>query len=393
MSKYHLIPMNMDKFNIDDMIRLNGCIEWNNGNEFGKNIHTFEKGDVVYIYCTNLPDGSRRVLFRAEVVNVNNRRNHQNTFTIDNLTTIKLRQKNCIRKEYDYSYENLIIKYNFKVNQRMRYLESDEMGIKLKGALERDYKHSVNKKIGVEALEEVRDYFNNEIWCECCKILIKYNNFTKDMANNRTFIKNDGLRFYESHHLLMQNILRKDKVKNKDWFRDNKWYDCDNDKDMINDDYNCIILCPVCHAELHHGDNDEYKKKYGIKKETVINQLMDIHQFDKKLKTFNKTPEEIKSIRRYVLQQYVKVTNKYVFENIINNILDDKSLGKNKKLINLLEKYDEKENKSCYENGNYIKIENINSIGDDYILDINVNRENRLKILDKLGDILNDNSK
>ena len=82
----------------------------------------------------------------------------------------------------------------------------------------------------------------------------------------------------------MQNILRKDKTKNEKWFRENKWYHYDDDKEMITDDYNCIILCPVCHMELHHGDNDEYNKKNAVKKETVIKQLMKKHKFDDKLK-------------------------------------------------------------------------------------------------------------
>lgn len=261
MANYHLIPMNMDKFNIDDMINSKGCIVWNNGNEEGKNVHKFEVGDIVYIYCTNLPDESRRILFRAEVEKVSKRINRQNTFTINNITTIKLRQKSINRKEYDYSYEKLKKDYNFTINQRMRYLDFDENGKRLKEDLENDYKNSNNKKIGVKALAEVKDYFNNEIWCECCKILIKEGNLTYDKAQDRTFVKNDGLKFYELHHLLMQNILRKDKTKNEKWFRENKWYHYDDDKEMITDDYNCIILCPVCHMELHHGDNDEYNKK------------------------------------------------------------------------------------------------------------------------------------
>ena len=392
MANYHLIPMNMDKFNIDDMINSKGCIVWNNGNEKGKNVHPFEVGDIVYIYCTNLPDESRRILFRAEVEKVNKRINRQNTFTINNITTIKLRQKSINRKEYDYSYEKLK-DYKFTINQRMRYLDFDENGKRLKEDLENDYKNSNNKKIGVEALAEVKDYFNNEIWCECCKILIKDGNLTYDKAQDRTFVKNDGLKFYELHHLLMQNILRKDKTKNEKWFRENKWYDYNNDKDkkMITDDYNCIILCPVCHMELHHGDNDEYNKKYAVKKETVIKQLMKKHKFDDKLSDFGKTTEDVKSIKRYILQQYVKVTDKYVFENKIESILSEKSENKNKKLIDkLLKEYDVNENRTCYENGNYIKIKINNK---DYILDINVNREKRLDILDKLDDILNDISK
>ena len=391
MANYHLIPMNMDKFNIDDMINSKGCIVWNNGNEVGKNVHPFEVGDIVYIYCTNLPDESRRILFRAEVEKVNKRINRQNTFTINNITTIKLRQKSINRKEYDYSYEKLKKDYYFTINQRMRYLDFDENGKRLKEDLENDYKNSNNKKIGVKALEEVKDYFNNEIWCECCKILIKEGNLTYKKAQDRTFVKNDGLKFYELHHLLMQNILRKDKTKNEKWFRENKWYDYNNDKEMITDDYNCIILCPVCHMELHHGDNDEYNKKYAVKKETVIKQLMKKHKFDDKLSEFGKNSEDVKSIKRYVLQQYVKVTDKYVFENKIESILSEKSEYKNKKLIDkLLKEYDANENRTCYENGNYIKI-NINN--KDYILDINVNREKRIDILDKLDDILNDISK
>lgn len=129
-----------------------------------------------------------------------------------------------------------------------------------------------------------------------------------------------------------------------------------------------------------------------MKKETVIKQLMKKHKFDDKLKNdFGKTSEDVKSIKRYILQQYVKVTDKYVFENKIESILSEKSEYKNKKLIDkLLKEYDVNENRTCYENGNYIKISINNK---DYILDINVNREKRIDILDKLDDILDDISK
>ena len=401
MTKYHLIPMNMNKYNIDEMIssiKKYNHIEWNNGNKEGKYAHPFQENDIVYIYCTNLPDGSRRILFRSTVKAVNNRKKGQKSFYITNIATIKLKQKSRIRKEYDYSYEVLKKKYDFKINQSMRYLahtqsENKENELRLIKDLEKDYRNSNEEKDQAEVLEELKNYFNNKIWCECCEILIENNKLPREIFTSRTFVKNNGLVFYELHHLLMQNILRKNKIKDKEWFKNNKWYD-DNeeDKKMINDDYNCIVLCPVCHMELHHGDNEEYKNKYGIKKETIIKELMKRHQFDTKLEAFKKSPKEIKMIKRYILQQYVKLTNKDVFEDIIDSILKEKSIEKNDKLIKLLEKYDAMENKSCYENGNYIKIPkekfNKKGINDDYILDLNVNRKKRIERLDILNSIL-----
>lgn len=405
---YHLIPMNMDNYNIDDIILSldkNGYVEWNNGTIEGKYAQEFKENDIVYIYCTNLPDGSKRILFRAVVEKVNNAENKQKTFNISNITPIKMKQKSKIRKEYDFSYETLKEKYKIKMNQSMRclmkkgnehYEEEEKLINELEKLYNKEYKDkTIDKETQIKIMEEVKDYFNNEVWCECCEILIKKGDLSKTEANNRTFIKNDGLRFYEIHHLLMQNILRKDYNKNRKWFNDNKWYHSNNDKDkqMILDDYNCIILCPVCHMELHHGDNEKYKEKYGVTKEQVINELMKEHQYDQRLKEeYKKSPEEIRKIKNYILQQYITLTNKSVFEDTINIILKRSHGVLPKQLKEMLKDYDPEEKLACYNTGNYVRInkEKIvdKEITTDQILDLNVNRERRIEKLNKLNDIL-----
>ena len=71
MRKYHLLPANLEYFNMNnlrDELQKNKYLKWFNSKSSGCKIHSYEKGDIVYIYYKNLTDGSNRILFRGEVL-------------------------------------------------------------------------------------------------------------------------------------------------------------------------------------------------------------------------------------------------------------------------------------------------------------------------------------
>lgn len=326
-NSYRLIPMNMNEYNINDLLKEEadtGVVLWKNGNEEGKNAQKILPNDIIYIYCTNLTDGSKRILFRAIVDSVDD----EKTYSFDKKLKIKgIYLKNIkavsLLDKYKYNRNNLLDKYNIFVNQtkqmlatfndyntyknnskaitKDRYGFTDKLSVDkyknrllLIDELEKEY---LNKKY---SLKDTNAYFNDNTLCECCQLL----GFSKKEAQNRTFRKTNGFLYYEVHHLLMQNILR---MKNDEWFNSNNWYNKSTDFNIILSEFNEINLCPVCHREFHYG-NFIYQNKNGINnKKDLIIKLMESHNYNHKLKTLGKSNEEISEITNYIINQYTNI--------------------------------------------------------------------------------------
>lgn len=306
---YRLIPMDMNQFDVDDLLdeqkRHEGKIEWESSNQ------KFNDGDIVYIYCKNLPDGSNRILFRANVVPPELNKKAK-SFWIGNVQTI------CLDNTKKFSLDILKQKYGLNINQTKQILATfddynnykkdlesitkDRYGstneddvikykkhLQLIMDLERIYKNEKSKK----SLEDAKKYFNNQILCECCEIL----GFSNKMAKNRTFRKNNGLIYNEVHHFLMQNLYRKTDPK---WFEENSWFKKEDIK-WLDSEFNRINLCPVCHREFHYGEFD-YN---NFTKKEIMETLWVKHEFGKHLKELGKNQKEIQQIKEYIFNQYI----------------------------------------------------------------------------------------
>lgn len=322
---FRLIPMNINEYNINQLLdeekNNKGEVLWQNGGKNGNNAQKFYENDIVYIYCKNLPDGSNRILFRAIV----NSCDDDNTYSFDKKEKIKgFFIKNiesiCINNIKTFSRDTLKNDYDLNINQTKQILASfedyndykknpdiickDRYGSTSKKDVDK-YKKHLQLILELEtlyrgdkcekSLKNAQKYFNHMVLCECCELL-KLGDRT---AKKRTFIKKNGLVYYEIHHLLMQNLTR----KNDEWLDENQWFKKEDSK-WLDSEFNRVNLCPVCHREFHYG-NFEYGNTQKDAKKKVIDALWESHQYEKNLKGLGKTKEEIKLIKEYIYNQYI----------------------------------------------------------------------------------------
>lgn len=231
----------------------------------GKGATDIKKGDICYIYYTHLPSvigyDQSRVLLRAIVKDKPKCMTKQEIygerakepidktkgFTIEDINPIEL-------KDYKkYSWEVLNTKYNFgRAPSTTRKLFNKNS--QLFKDIESTFKKS-NK-----GFEELIEYFNTPCFFE--KTLHKG-------KGRLTFVKRNGLYYYEKHHFVPQYTGR---VKNDFQFQN-----------IIDSPENIINLCPFCHRKIHHGTPEEimemleliYKDKEIFLKESNMNQLID----------------------------------------------------------------------------------------------------------------------
>ena len=140
-------------------------------------------------------------------------------------------------------------------------------------SIEKDYSQNGN-------IEDVVKHFNKEAYCECCEILER----STPEKEKRTFIKKNGIIYREIHHLLMQNVTR----KSDEWFTENDFLD-KNVSNWIDEDFNRIRLCPVCHREFHYGDFESKSKN----KKQIIEEIMEKNHYEKNLKKYIKQDKKI----------------------------------------------------------------------------------------------------
>jgi len=101
-------------------------------------------------------------------------------------------------------------------------------------------------------------------------------------ANHKTFQKENGMNYYEAHHLIEQCNGRNDEKF---------------PKEIIDNPDNIINLCPNCHKRIHNGKKDDRK-------------LMVTALYEKKKTEYNKLLSKIKEVKdgeaplKWLLRQY-----------------------------------------------------------------------------------------
>lgn len=298
--RYHLIPADFEVFDFKKLkneISSKKTLLWHSeywykdkktGEWKNKKYH-YNKSDVVYLYYKNIPDFSKRILLRGEIAEIDKEDTWYfgdekkemmcKCIEIKNLRPVEL--KNLTK----YSYNELVSEEKYKLTSTYRQEITGKQ--ELINDIENDY-----DKNGT--IEQVIEYFDGKSYCECCKIL----NLGPKERMKRTFVKSNGLIYREIHHLLMQNIKR----KSSEWFKEKKFLN-ENDIQMIDKEFNEINLCPVCHKEFHYGNFDA-KSNNNIRKKEIIEKILEEHNYNKHLKDWGKSPEEIQKIRKYILEQY-----------------------------------------------------------------------------------------
>src|SRR5574344_616780 len=260
-----------------DEIKANNGIIWHNGSiENGKYAHTYKKDDIVYVYFFILFYVNGKILMKFKIVNSDV---ELTPYIAKNGSLVKV-----VKLEYisgididradDFSLSNLKSKYHVKEFQGNPRLNSDKY-IKLINDLNIAFKKSKLTDIG-----KFMECYNS---LSVCYFDGKENNYSHD-----TFVEENGLNYYEVHHLIEKNIL-------------NKYPEM---KDIVEDKNNKFNLCPNCHRRIHYGVLCTRKQ--------LVNELYLHNQdfFDKKLKNVvtdsnivcNTTDDN--AVLKWLLQQY-----------------------------------------------------------------------------------------
>lgn len=287
-SKYHLITANFNHYDFNKLFNEeneNEKILWKTGGENGKRAQNYNIGDICYIYYSELPDGTNRILLRAEVIASDTDKNIiDNIYSYDKESKIKGIRLSKIRAialdDRDaFSDSTLLREYNKGSIQGQQYLGDipyeGSKELELIKALE-DYPH----KKGIKA---VREYFDNYTKCFFSR---------KDKKQHITFTSGRGLSFYERHHFILKNYLNKKG-------QDTKW--------LENDHNNLIHLCPNCHRQLHHGTAEDVK--------SMIDEIYSENQkwFDNNLKEHAKQ-DGYSDVLEWVYHIYDDERAKYRYE-------------------------------------------------------------------------------
>lgn len=202
-----------------------GYIYWNIGN------HKIYTNDICYIYYSNLPDNSSRILFVGKVIDSDLDNHSVKSICPDaepNEKYMKLKMKSVsLEDNSKFNLDSLRNKYNLIPKGQFSYLHIDPA--KHKKLIE-DINEASNN---LHYLKYVHEYFD-ENYCVC-------------EFGCRTFIEENGFHYMERHHLVEKNLI-------------SKYNNIENIDKIINNKSNLFRLCPMCHAKIHHAKKEERMK-------------------------------------------------------------------------------------------------------------------------------------
>ena len=252
MREYHFLTASISYYSgnnfkdlIDEEKEYGDYVYWHMSN------HKIKVGDICFIYYSNLPDYSSRILFVGDVVDSDLGNNGKSICPdADGKRYIKMKLRPVSLEDKDmFSLDRLRNYYNLVPKKgQFSYMH---VNIDKHSKLIEDVLASV--KYTKKKLEHVQDYFNNN-YCICefgCK----------------TFVEENGFFYIEKHHLVERNLIDKHK-------------DIDDIDKLINNDKNLYNLCPNCHMKIHHAKIDERKKMieklYNINKDYYDNNFKEL---------------------------------------------------------------------------------------------------------------------
>ena len=238
--RYFLIPANYLAFDFNKLFDLEGR------DDSGKKGHVLwalnsndakmDVGDVCYLYYSNLPDKTSRIILRGIVSASDSYNDDPDTYLEPGQKCVELTDLKTINwknaGKMTFTYDDLKA-YGVNITRNKRALKDDRAGDKeLREALEAYYEKDNNKL----NLDELRDDIVKKLQCA----------FDSGTGNlHKSFIQANGLRYFETHHFIQQNVCR-----NTD------------DRDLIDavyDEKNLIYLCPMCHRRIHYGRKEDIR--------------------------------------------------------------------------------------------------------------------------------------
>ena len=227
---YHLIPHNFEKYDFEEFRKeekeCKGEVRW----QYGKRKYAVEIGDICYFYCTNLPDMTSRILLRAEVTSDSCLDGEIKCFRLGGFRSIRLDDSNeKSQDEMKYSYSRLKSYYNIKTVQGKQKLDST--------GIHKELVKDLESEPGTGNLNEVKKYYDNMTKCV-------FEGHDHNPKTHKTFIKPNGFYYFETHHVIQQNMFRNKNVAAK----------------IIDDSSNKVYLCPLCHRKIHYGNKGDIRE-------------------------------------------------------------------------------------------------------------------------------------
>ncbi len=232
MIKYFKLNLDYKNYNFNDFTEdYNSEIEHKQKGEIEWLIkcQKISVGDVMYIYCKNMPDLRNRFIIRAVVKKILDKNDvkpkYQKDFSPSRDKMLILENIEALDTEdnYTFSIADLKEKYDYSICQG---LYSEIFNDKLVKDLENTKRNNVEKFL--------EKYVNAKCYFEKAP---KFRGDSEDYKHS-TFRKENGIVYVEYHHFILR-YLGKDKAG--DFIKD---IDCLD---------NYIELCPTCHKKIHYG--------------------------------------------------------------------------------------------------------------------------------------------
>lgn len=187
-------------------------------------------GDIVYIYYTNLPlEVEGRILFRSEVLESNLKLSRNEIYGNKDETPVKAIKLNNVEAisyadKETYSRSTLINKFDVNITRGGRYLDEHK---NLIDSIENDSESRSSITLAKDYFNDMLKAYNDDTFCKCGK-------------NHITFIKPDGTKYFEVHHLVPRSMIKQLVLP----------------EDIVESSNNKFNLCSNCHNEIHYGNTD-----------------------------------------------------------------------------------------------------------------------------------------
>ena len=241
--KYFIFPANYLNFNFDRLFREstndNGDVLWPMKEKDPSNI---EIDDICYIYYSNLPDGTGRIMLRGTIAETEIKDTDGiKCYVIKDIATINWDNSSKMKFTRD-----VLAKYGVKMNLNKRQLKDDHfaegntLGDK---ALREKIEDCFNRNIGRLNLKELETALTKKLMCA----FDRSDGNSAESKNHTTFKTRYGLNYFEIHHLIQQHICKNNEQMSK----------------AVCDEKNLIYLCPTCHRKIHYGRKETVRRMLG----------------------------------------------------------------------------------------------------------------------------------
>ena len=347
--KYHFLAANAEKYEngfkelVDDSE--NSIVYWN------INTHEIKAGDICYIYYSNLPDRTRRILFRGVVLESDYPDYEKKSIwkkASPGEHWAKMKIKSIAFEEPDkFSFESLKKKPYYFLTEKARQLSYMHFDKEKNETLWNDLESYKNKGHG---LKQVYNLFNDN-YAMC---------FFHEKNKCQSFIEENGFYYINRHHLVKKDLIKRNAhIKNIE--------------DIINNSDNLFYLCPLCHAKIHNARKEEKRK--------MIKEL-----YKSREKYYDKNFNQIKgnqSVLDWLYEMYkCEDPNRATLSKYINNIIkaNNNKIPEELKEI-LMDKDEFFRRRPSHAERNYIEFSN------NLVLDTNIDRLTKDKILKQLIEI------